>query len=235
MSTVTNPTATPAALGAAAIASNGSAPSSNTSKSASAGAKLSGDINTFLKLLVTQLKNQDPLNPTDSNQFTQQLAQYSQVEQTIQSNSNLEKLINLQDKNSISNAVNYIGKSVTTNDNKLVLNNGTARFSYVINDSPASASIRIEDSKGNVVRQINAKTTNDTYDLAWDGKDDSGSTLADGIYTLKVSTTDARGASKNLSTTIFNPVDGVKIVNNQPVLTATEKEITLDKVLSINS
>jgi flagellar basal-body rod modification protein FlgD len=235
MSTVTNPTATPAALGAAATASNGSASSSNTSKSAASGVKLSGDINTFLKLLVTQLKNQDPLNPTDSNQFTQQLAQYSQVEQSIQSNSNLEKLIALQDKNSVSNAVSYIGKSVTTNDNKLVLNNGTARFSYIINDSPASASIRIEDSKGKLVRQINAKTTNDTYDLAWDGKDDSGAALTDGIYTLKVSTTDAKGAKKNLASTIYNPVDGVKIVNNQPVLTAAEKEITLDKVLSINS
>jgi flagellar basal-body rod modification protein FlgD len=78
--------------------------------------------------LVTQLKNQDPLNPSDSTQFTQQLAQYSQVEQTIQSNSNLEKLISQQDKNALSNAVNYIGKSVTTNDNKLVLSNGMARF-----------------------------------------------------------------------------------------------------------
>lgn len=235
MSTVSNPTATASALGTAAAASTGSSTNNNTSKSASAGVKLSGDINTFLKLLVTQLKNQDPLNPSDSSQFTQQLAQYSQVEQTIQSNSNLEKLINQQDKNALSNAVNYIGKSVTTNDNQLVLNNGMARFSYVINDSPATATIKIADSKGNVVRQINATTSNDSYDLAWDGKNDAGISLPNGIYTLTVSTTDAKGSSKNLSTTVFNPVNGIKTVNNQPVLTSEEKEITLDKVLSVTT
>lgn len=233
MSTVSNPTATASALGTAAAASTGSSANNNTSKSASAGVKLSGDINTFLKLLVTQLKNQDPLNPTDSNQFTQQLAQYSQVEQTIQSNSNLEKLISQQDKNALSNAVNYIGKSVTTNDNQLVLSNGTARFSYAISDNPATATIKIADSKGNVVRQINATTSNDTYDLAWDGKNDAGVALPNGIYTLTVSTADAKGTSKNLSTTVFNPVNGIKTVNNQPVLTSDDKEITLDKVLSV--
>ncbi|MBM3602223.1 MAG: flagellar hook assembly protein FlgD [Alphaproteobacteria bacterium] len=233
MSTVANPTATPAALGSAAAASSGSSATASNSKSASAGVKLSGDINTFLKLLVTQLKNQDPLNPTDSNQFTQQLAQYSQVEQTIQSNSNLEKLIGQQEKNAVSSAVNYIGKSVTTNDNKLILKDGIARFTYSISDSPASASIRISDSKGNVVRQINANTTNDTYDLIWDGKDNAGTALPNGLYTLTVSTTDAKGTNKNLSTTVFNPVNGIKTVNNQPVLLAEDKEITMDKVLSV--
>jgi flagellar hook assembly protein FlgD len=69
-------------------------------------------------------------------------------------------------------------------------------LSYVISDSPASATIKIADSKGNVVRQINATTNNDTYDLAWDGKNDAGVALPNDIYTLTVTTTNAKAPAK---------------------------------------
>src|SRR6267142_4445505 len=79
----------------------------------SAQKSLSTNFNTFLTLLTTQLKNQDPLAPMDSNQFTQQLVQFSQVEQQINANKNLESLISLTKNQASVNAVSYLGKTLT--------------------------------------------------------------------------------------------------------------------------
>src|SRR5262252_7667572 len=88
----------------------------SASQATSAQKTLSGNFDTFLTLLTTQLKNQDPLSPMDSNQFTQQLVQFSQVEQQINSNKNLESLIALTKSQSATNAVSYLGKTLTMTD-----------------------------------------------------------------------------------------------------------------------
>jgi flagellar basal-body rod modification protein FlgD len=212
------------------------ATTTNTGTDSSAStAKLSADLNTFLKLLTTQLKNQDPTNPQDPSQFTQQLAQYSQVEQTIQSNSNLEKLLASQNQTILNGAVSYIGKSVVTEDNKLVLSGGQAKFSYAITGNPASVKITIKNGKGEVVRQIDADKTNDTYNLTWDGKDDGGNALASGVYTVSVEAKDTKEVVTSVSTKIVNNIQGLKFVNGSPILLSQGKEITLDKILEITS
>src|SRR5271154_1591718 len=96
-------------------AANATTPTTNTSSSTnnSAMQQLSGNMNTFLTLLTTQLQHQDPLSPMDSTQFTQQLVEYSQVEQQINTNTNLTNLISLQQTNSGAAAVGYLGKEVT--------------------------------------------------------------------------------------------------------------------------
>src|ERR1700745_1994530 len=112
-------------------------PSATNNPSATAAAagsnamqQLSGNFQTFLTLLTTQLKNQDPLSPMDSNQFTQQLVQFSQVEQQINSNKNLEDLIALTKSQSATNAVSYLGKTLTLTDGTAALQNGTANWTY---------------------------------------------------------------------------------------------------------
>src|SRR3954470_17819141 len=88
----------------------------STSAAASAQKQLAGNFDTFLTLLTTQLKNQDPLSPMDSNQFTQQLVQFSQVEQQINANKNLESLVSMSKAQGATSAVGYLGKTLTVTD-----------------------------------------------------------------------------------------------------------------------
>src|SRR5215213_9555272 len=94
--------------------------------------QLAANFDTFLLLLTAQLKNQDPLEPMDSNQFTQQLVQFSQVEQQIHSNKNLESLISLTKASGAADAVSYLGKTLTVTDGNAALMNGQANWAYAL-------------------------------------------------------------------------------------------------------
>src|SRR5690242_8555320 len=101
-----------------------------TATQSAAAKTLAGNFDTFLTLLTTQLQNQDPLNPMDSNQFTQQLVEFSQVEQQINTNDNLKTLISLGQSRSAADAVGYLGKAVTVSNGDAALANGTANWNY---------------------------------------------------------------------------------------------------------
>ncbi len=113
---------------------NGFDPSA-TERSASSLASLSENFDAFLTLLTSQLQNQDPLDPMDSSEFTNQLVQFSAVEQQIQANQNLETLIQLQNAQSAANAVGYIGKDVEVPSSQIMLQDGEAKFAYTLADS----------------------------------------------------------------------------------------------------
>src|ERR1700687_1118803 len=136
--------AVPAASGAAP---SGAAPAG----AAKATTTLASNLATFLTLLTTQLKNQDPLSPMDSAQFTQQLVQFSQVEQSINANQNLEKLITLTKARAGSDAVNYLGKTVTVTDGSAGLKSGQALWGYSLASDSAATRLTIADSKGHTV------------------------------------------------------------------------------------
>src|SRR6201981_1569760 len=102
------------------------AASNSTSQAAGASKTLSSNFDTFLTLLTTQLQNQDPLSPMDSNQFTQQLVQFSQVEQQINTNDNLKSLITQGANQTGAYAVSYLGKAVTIAGGNAPLANGQA-------------------------------------------------------------------------------------------------------------
>src|SRR5580765_3577825 len=121
---------------------------STTSASTTAQKSLSGNFETFLTLLTTQLKNQDPLSPMDSNQFTQQLVQFSQVEQQINSNKNLESLIALTKSQSATSAVSYLGKTLTITDGTAALQNGSANWTYSLPNDAAITKLVVTDSRG---------------------------------------------------------------------------------------
>ena len=107
--------------------------------------ELSGNFDTFLTLLTTQLQNQDPLSPMDSNQFTQQLVEFSGVEQQINTNQNLQTLINLAQGRSSADAVSYLGKSVTLSNGKGALINGAATWTYALNDAAKADTLTVSD------------------------------------------------------------------------------------------
>ena len=112
----------------AAASTSAATTAASTSAAATAKTSLGKDFNTFLNMLTTQLKHQDPLSPMDSTQFTSQLVQYSGVEQQINANTNLEKLITLQQANSTSQAISYLNQNVEISSDKIPLQGGSADY-----------------------------------------------------------------------------------------------------------
>jgi flagellar basal-body rod modification protein FlgD len=204
------------------------------SNSATAKAKLDEDLNKFLNLLVTQLKNQDPLDPMDANEFTSQLVQFASVEQQIYQNSNLEKLLNLQETSQISGMVDFIGNQVEFFSQSLPLADNYAEFSYVMPQGVAKGTINIANSSGVNVYYADAETSSGKHTVKWDGKDKSGNQLSDGIYTLLVSGQDSSGGLMEVEHLVVGPVTGAGVDDGVVKLFISgELSVEQSKVLSV--
>ncbi|CAA7627501.1 flagellar hook assembly protein FlgD [Magnetospirillum sp. SS-4] len=189
------------------VDTSGSAEKSVTSKST-----LGTNFNTFLTMLTTQLKHQDPLSPMDSTQFTNQLVQFSSVEQQINANSNLEKLIKLQQATQTSDSISYLNQTVEVSGSKLPLQGGAAAFSYTLPASASSCEVQIRDSSGVLVYKTQADTAAGRHDLAWDGTDSSGEKQDDGLYTVSVVAKGVDGTPLTATTTVQGTV--TKVTND---------------------
>jgi len=190
---------------------------------------LTGNFETFLQLLTTQLKNQNPLDPLDTNQFTQQLVQFAQVEQQMHMNSSLSTLISLQQANQATAALGFIGATVVVNGDTTKLTGGQASWTYAV-DRPASATINVANSSGQVVYSEARTLTPGTQSFTWNGRDSTGQIQPDGDYTISITARDANGATAAVSTEVEGIVDSVDVTQNPPVLNIGAKSFTLDKV-----
>ena len=187
----------------------------NPADTANASKTLSADMNTFLKLLTTQLKYQDPLDPTDTSEFTNQLVQYSNVEQAIQTNKKLDTLIALNNNNLGAQAVSYIGKVAQVLGDVMPLENGQAQATYTLDKDVATCAVIVKDSKGNILYTEPGKTVAGTHNFKWDGKDKDGNQLVDGAYQIQISTTGSDGGTPaSVLTTILGKVTGVASDSN---------------------
>ncbi len=181
-------------------------------ESDAAKAKLDEDLNHFLTLLVTQLQNQDPLDPMDATEFTSQLVQFASVEQQIYQNSNLEKMLNLQETSQIASMVDFIGNQVEFFSQELPLADGYAEFSYVMPTGVASGTVNIANSSGLNVFYADADTSAGKHTIKWDGTDKNGRQLADGTYTLLVSGKDSSGnLIDSIEHLVVGPVTGAGV------------------------
>ena len=179
------------------IASNAAGVNASANSNASQSKALQLDFTTYLKILVTQLKNQDPTNATDPNQFTQELIQMQQVQAQITNNQDLEGLVKASSANSLAMGVGYIGSYVRANTSKgdFALQNGAAEIGYTLPQTAAGTTITIEDSNGkNVATITGGATAGDNYVL-WNGAKNDGTTAADGAYTFTVQAVDSGGAT----------------------------------------
>lgn len=190
----------------------------------------------FLKLLTTQLQNQDPTAPTDTNQLTQQIATLSQVEQQINTNTNLQKLISLFNTTTMNSVVGYIGKQVETDGNQGVLQNGVASFVYNLEKEADSVDVQILDDSGKVVMKASGTKVAGRNEVVWDGKDGDGKQLADGTYTVKVTAKDPAGADIKATTSTVGVVTSVDSqADGTTVLTMGDVTVGLDKVKSVRT
>ena len=167
--------------------------------------QLSGNFDTFLQLLTTQLQNQDPLDPMDTSQFTQQLVEYSQVEQQIDTNTNLQSLISQGTQQSAAYATGYLGKTVTVSGGEGSLTNGQAQWNYNLGTASSSTTLQITDANGNVVFNGSGQTTAGNNTFNWNGQDNNGNQLPDGSYTLAVK---AAAGSQTVTTTVTEITSG---------------------------
>lgn len=184
---------------------------SNGTNSTSASAQtLSADMNTFLTLLTTQLKYQDPLDPMDTAEFTNQLVQYSAVEQSIQTNEKLDTLLSLNIANLGAQAVSYIGKTAQVLGDVMPLENGKAKATYTLDKDVTTTTITVKDMNGKIVYTEKGNTTSGTHEFTWDGKDSNGIQLEDGAYQIVVTSNVPTGeSSATITTTVFGRVTGV--------------------------
>lgn len=182
----------------------------NASSQASLGG-LNQDFDQFLRLLTTQLQNQDPLNPMDSTEFTNQLVSFSQVEQQIKTNDQLESLLAFQTLNLTAVGLSFIGKNVEITDDEFYkAADTTASMSYVMPEGAAKGTVTITDASGKTVYKADADLTQGTHKFTWDGKDTNGIAVPAGTYTLKVSAMDVQDNSLNLTTFVPGYVEGIE-------------------------
>jgi flagellar basal-body rod modification protein FlgD len=172
---------------------------------------LNENFDQFLRLLTTQLQNQDPLEPMDTKDFTNQLVQFSSVEQQIKTNSNLESLLSLQTLNMTALGVSFIGKEVQVQGTDFASDGASSsEISYVLPDTAAKGTISILDKDGNVVYTQPSETEAGRHDFVWDGKDTEGNPVPAGTYTLKIGALTDTNAALNVTTFVPGHVDGLE-------------------------
>ena len=207
-------------------------PPATTSQAADAAKSLSGTYDSFLKLLTTQLQHQDPLSPMDSSQFVSQLVQFSEVEQAIATNSNLENLIKIDTSNQTTAALGYIGSTVEASGNSAPLQNGQAQFSYTIT-TPGANEIVITDQNGSPVATANGDATAGKHTFTWDGTKIDGSKATDGVYNIQL--VGADGTPMTVDTTGFGKVTGVESVSNGLGLDLGGVQVPVGNVQSVQA
>jgi flagellar basal-body rod modification protein FlgD len=195
--------------------------------------KLAENFDQFLTLLTTQLKNQDPLSPMDSAQFTQQLVAFAGVEQQINTNKNLEQLLALQKSNQMVGALSLMGKTIEAKTDEFPLSGGSGTFAYSLPKTAAQVAYSIQDASGRVVYSGTGDTTAGRHEYTWDGKSKSGIQQPDGAYTLTVVALDRAGAQIDVTTTAIGKVSGVESGSTGAVLAMGAVKVPVDQVTAV--
>ena len=192
-------------------------------------AMIANNFTTFLQLLTTQLKNQNPMDPLDTNQFTQQLVQFAQVEQQMKSNSNLEALLSMEKAAQSTVALAYVGQIVVVDGmtTKLDANGATWRVTLA---KPSTTKVIIKDSTGQTAYTGTFAMNAGAQEFKWDGKGNDGRIWPAGNYTLTATATDASGQNVAFSTEIQALVDSVDLSKDPPILSINGKDYTADQV-----
>ncbi len=188
----------------------------------------------FLRLLVTQLKYQDPTDPLKNQEFVTQTAQFSSLEQMQAVNASIKSLLELQKSSNRASALSLIGKQVTAGGSsfKLIANSPVKLNYSIAND--ADVNICILDDKGNVVKTIKmGKQVGGNYGVVWDTTDDKGIRMKEGVYSFKVYGKDKEGKDVETKGSITGIVSGVSFDNEEPYLLIDGTSVPLSKLTAV--
>jgi len=229
--------ATPSATTAPTVVSGtttlpaGSSASSGTNALASQ--QIAGNFQTFLQLLTTQLQNQNPLSPLDTNQFTQQLVEFAGVEQQLNANQSLQTLISLQQTAQSTQALQFVGKTAVVKGNVNSLTNSQATWDLNV-PSNSNVTLSIANSSGQTVFTGNySANAGNNQPFTWNGKGNDGTQWPDGQYTLTATAADSSGNSVGITTEVQGVVSSVDLTQSPPLLTIAGQTYTVNQIQRI--
>jgi len=196
----------------------GNSPPATNTPMAGSMTGLASTYETFLGLLTAQIRNQDPLSPMDSTEWTNQLVQYTSVEQQLKQNEHLATLV-AQGANNLNAVVGFIGKHVTADIDAQTFKDQPLEWKYALGTAADKVELQITNKDGTVIwsGEGTGKDMGENT-LVWDGKDTSGKTVRAGDYTLQVTAKTAGGADIRSAVYMRGRVDAAEFIDGQSVL-----------------
>jgi flagellar basal-body rod modification protein FlgD len=207
--------------------------SSSSNTSSTANNSIAGNFQTFLTLLTTQLQNQNPLDPLDTNQFTQQLVQFASVEQQLKTNDQLASLVSIQQTTQSTQALAFVGKTAVVDGSTASLSSSKATWDLSI-PSNCDMTVTITNSTGATVYSgklsVNA---GDNQPFQWNGQGTDGSQWPDGQYKLTATATDSSGNPVAITTQVQGVVSSVDLTQQPPMLSVAGQSFTVNQIKRI--
>jgi flagellar basal-body rod modification protein FlgD len=234
MTTTAANTSSPIVSGTTTVpTSSSSGTSSAAAANALANTQIAGNFQSFLQLLTTQLQNQNPLSPLDTNQFTQQLVEFAGVQQQINTNDSLATLVSLQQTAQSSQALQFVGKTAVVSGSTATLTNSEATWELNI-PAASTVNISIASSTGQTVYSNSfAANAGNNQVFNWNGLGTDGTQFPAGNYTLTATAKDSSGATVAVSTSVAGVVNSVDLTQSPPLLSIGGQTFTVNQVKSI--
>ncbi|HEX7791695.1 MAG TPA: flagellar hook capping FlgD N-terminal domain-containing protein [Afipia sp.] len=201
---------------------------SSSTKSGTSTTGIADNFQSFLTLLTTQLQNQNPLDPLDTNQFTQQLVQFAQVEQQLKSNDQLASLVSIEKTAQSTQALVFVGQTVAV-DGSTAKFDGNATWNFS-SPSSSAATISITSATGATAYSGSFNIASGNSSFVWDGKGNDGTSWPAGDYKMTVTAKDSTGKDVAISTEIQGAVDSVDLTASPALLSIGGKNYTLDQI-----
>ena len=190
----------------------------------------------FMSLLLSELQNQDPLNATSTTDFMNQLTSYANFTEQQSINTSMTSLASSFSSLVTLNSVNYIGHTVEAKTDTTTLSDGSATFGYSLSAAASDVTVTIKDSSGNTVYTGTGTGNSGDNTFTWDGKNSSGTQLADGgQYTISVTATDSAGNSVFNYATTTGTVTGIDTSSGTPTLTVNGVAVSAANILAVTS
>ena len=230
--TTTAATSNPIVSGTMTLPTSSSG-NSAAATNALASSQIAGNFQSFLQLLTTQLQNQNPLSPLDTNQFTQQLVEFAGVQQQLNTNDSLATLVSLQQTAQSTQALGFVGKTAVVNGSTATMTNSTATWQLSAT-SNSTVNISITSSTGQTVFTGNyAMNAGNNQPFTWNGIGSDGTQLPDGSYKLTATAKDSSGNSVAIKTQVEGVVSSVDLTQSPPLLSIGGQTFTVNQIQSI--
>lgn len=196
---------------------------------------LAEDFSQFLQLLTTQLQNQDPLSPMDSTEFTNQLVQFSQVEQQINSNQKLDNLVNLQLASISSVALGYVGLDISYVSSDINYEGKPVQINYALGSEATTAKVNIYDEADTLVYSSDAPKNAGTNTFTWNGIKTNGDPVGNGTYTVKIDALDKDDQAIENSTVVTGTVRGIETQNGIVYVLVGDRAVALSSIVNAST
>ena len=232
MATTSATTSPPVVSGTTPQSTTSSSGSSAQASNALASQQIAGNFQSFLLLLTTQLQNQNPLSPLDTNQFTQQLVEFAGVQQQLNTNDSLATLVSLQQTAQSTQALGFVGKTAVINGSTTALSNSTANWQLDV-PSSSNVTVTITNSTGQTVFTKTVPANAGKQVFTWNGLGSDGTQQPDGNYKLTATAKDSAGNTVAVPTQIEGVVSSVDLTQSPPLLSIGGQTFTVNQIQSI--